>query len=455
LELYGAKAVSSDIQGVEHNMQRNTGMAALALAIIVALAVVPSTGAEQITDNFTANTTDYEGIPIPEDEGLALEDSPTDPGGVDETGITNDTEEFVPPDDGMVDSVLPGDGDAVNTTANESGDTGDVTGLNETAFNETATADDPTPTALPANETVTEQAIENSTPVATEPVLPVLIDASETPEIGYMILWFADDSVSLEDGDCGHLSEGCQFMPSCDDGGMKTIRIVVILGADENPSFVSTVEASVSPPEEEVSPQDSAMTRIGAEDGTAMFSAATDAGLVTKLGTAPEFDRIISDLGAGNACVWSGSIELLSTAEPGDYVVNIRALDDDEETLLAAAGSFTYVPAGCCEFDFDHIEYGLVDADAFTDATGTYTVKNTGNVPLMLSVKQSVDAEWVVDFASRCGADGAEVIYGEEEWVTLPDALEKDTSTDLFFSIRVLRGSGTAAGNIWLSYQPA
>lgn len=166
------------------------------------------------------------------------------------------------------------------------------------------------------------------------------------------------------------------------------------------------------------------------------------------------------ELTNGVARIYWGMANISYCQPAGCYRVNVSASDMGSSYSADLVNNFWYVPTVGVDYDFTQVDYGNVDEDFEGNCPGNPyfnpgdlmpTVRNTGNVPVNLSIIQDdmnfgmsqvggVDV-WNVFYGARLGdVTHTRIDYEPEEEVTLPDILPLCTEMKLDFYILVDKG---------------
>ena len=289
---------------------------------------------------------------------------------------------------------------------------------------------------------------------------------SKTPPL-IMCAWAQDGTALLEDGDPDHLTSGGQFLPPCVYGGVKMIEYWMVVALDPAAAEEPAVSAQLTLPNG--TPGQKFMLNESPETGVSAVMAASDAQLLAygnyADGVAFSFEDVENRLEASGASIWHGVIELEYYGEAGGYALAAGVTDGNETVSTAPVTTVTYLPAACCEYDFSVVDYGSVVLNTFARIPGDAdfgtadrpTVRNTGNLPLRVTIQQDAmgfvqdeSGEWPIEYGARLGLNGSEVRYMPFEIAVMPDLLPVRTSQELTFSVRVTTGSGQNAGSLML-----
>lgn len=279
-------------------------------------------------------------------------------------------------------------------------------------------------------------------------------------------MWTQDLSGAMEDGDPDHLSNGAQYLPPCAFGAVKTVNIMVIWSGAESGSGEDVVSAEVYLPNGEIL----AETQIEPfTDGSAtgIFDRAFAAGLLSS-GSGKE--ELRAALAEGSAVIGIGNVDLAYHQVPGDYLVRVSLAGAEQESSSSIEGTFGYLPAVYCEYDFESVDYGeialntprIVTGDLSFGTSGAPTVRNVGNVPAIISIVQSDmglgksrSDQSPVSYSARLGSGGSEVYYTPDKEVTLPETLDVLQTESLDFTITVLNGEGKVHGQMVIDCKQA
>ncbi len=345
---------------------------------------------------------------------------------------------------------------AVNTTADDTTD-------NETAINTTAdeTADNETAINTTADDTAGNETAINTPADETEPE-PL---QQEPPII--MCAWAQDSTALLEDGDPDHMTAGIQFLPPCVYDGNKKIEYMAVVAFDSSAAEKPSVYLQLTLPDGTSGPN--IMLNESPNTNLSVVTAASDAQLLTygndTNGVEFTLEDVANRLETSGAGIWKGTVELEYCQEAGDYTLTAGVADGNDTVTFGPVKTIAYLPAACCEYDFSVIDYGsvvlneyaVVPGDADFGTAGRPTVRNTGNIPIRVSIQQDAmgfaqdeTGVWPVEYRARLGSSGSEVAYSPNEVVILPDLLPVGASEEIAFSVRVSTGSGQSSGSLLL-----
>jgi hypothetical protein len=306
----------------------------------------------------------------------------------------------------------------------------------------------------------------DSAPLSPPTEDPELEPFSETPPL-VMCAWTQDSTALMEDGDPDHLTPGGQFFPPCVYGGVKRVEYWMVVAVDPAAAEEPAVSAQLTLPNG--TPRQTIMLNESPETGVSAVMAASDAQLLSwgndTNGAAFSFEDVENRLGASEASIWHGVIELEYYRDAGEYALAAGVTVGNETASTGSVTKITFLPAACCEYDFSVIDYGSVVLNTFASIPGDAdfgtgdkpTVRNTGNLPLRVTIQQDAmgfsqdDAGlWPIEYGAMLGSNGSEVRYSPFETVILPDLLPVLSSQELTFSVRVTTGSGQGAGSLVL-----
>jgi hypothetical protein len=171
------------------------------------------------------------------------------------------------------------------------------------------------------------------------------------------------------------------------------------------------------------------------------------------------YDDIEDELNEELAYLYHG-VAPIDYCQPGGwYYVGVKARDAFKWSDYLY-NQFWYIPTSAIEIDFDTVDYGTLNLDTYKRVGGDDdmntpskpTVKNIGNTPVQLYVKQDDMGfgrtmiggvwEWNVLFDARMTADPTPVEYEPEEgYVLIPGGpLGLCTQDKLDFGITVFKG---------------
>jgi hypothetical protein len=286
-----------------------------------------------------------------------------------------------------------------------------------------------------------------------------------------------------DDGDPDHITPGTQFMPPVAYGVDKPIEFYAVVTDPDGQLTVDRVYADVFHPlsRPAIIPEFKYQLEMAREatvaGGLEEFDEAVEQGLITFASgyTAAE---VRHELEQGLAWVWEGN-QVMSYHQPwGDYRVQVKAYDRNNNPSLILINFFRYVAVTACEYDFTSVSYGPVEVctdkwvggDTTFGTAGFPTVRNIGNTWLNVQVKQDdmglgdTSGVWNVQFDARLGAMGVgtdvffdpawrkEATPPAGSWTTLPDILQLCNTQKLDFSIHVMKADpGSYTGNMLLS----
>jgi len=251
---------------------------------------------------------------------------------------------------------------------------------------------------------------------------------------------------------------GSQFLPPCAYGAEKTVQIcAVVAGGGATPDLVVA---------DVVSPDGSPFSWVNLtrqDSGTDALEAASMAGLVTYAhGTS--LNEAVRALEETGAAVYAGELDLLFSQAPGDYHVSVQVLPKEENSVEPLASIFAYLPTVSFEIDFATVDYGTVEpgenawveGDADFGTAERPTVRNTGNVPIRITVVQDNMGLGVpVSYMAKLGNSGTPVAFGAMEEVTLPGVLPVNETASISLALRVPSGGeGTPGGRLQVSCVP-
>jgi hypothetical protein len=272
---------------------------------------------------------------------------------------------------------------------------------------------------------------------------------------------------SLESGDPTHTTAGSQFMPPATFEGAKWINYYAVVSDEESNGNVQMTYADVYHPDGTFKYQ-IVFTQMNKADGIAAFNAVTNIGLL-KLGTGSvDAAFVLNELNKETAAVWMGTAQIHYCQMDGNYAVDVRTVDQNQNPSPWLNNTFYYVPVTAAEYDFTAVNYGSVSMGApavwragdvfFVSGDGKPTVRNVGNTKLKINVNQSamgfgkdVTNKWDVQFDARLGHTSAEPLYDPLTVHTLIDTLDRSHTDELDFSIHVVKGFGSHTGTMTLS----
>ncbi len=417
----------------------------------------------------------------PEDGSSGPEGDPTGP----EDDSLGPDENLPGPDSSPEDDTPPvEDGDAPEATPTPEGP---EEGL-PTAENGTVTPEpEETPTVDPTPETTTTPAptnTTNTTPTVTTTPVPTNTTTEPTPEPGIVV----NESVSTDpptenetaaappsraavlciweqlDTTGGALDDdpvepGSQFLPPCAYGATKTVQIRAVVAGNSMATYPIVADVT--------SPDGSPFCRVNLtrQNSTVdALEAASVAGLVTYAHDT-SLNEAVRALEGADAVIYVGEVDLSYNQAPGDYQVSVQVLPEEADLVDRPPGSiFTYLPTASFEIDFAAVDYGVVerDTDAWVRGDAEFgtaqspTMRNTGNVPIRVIVRQDdMGLDVPAVYTAKLGSDGIPVAFGPTEAVTIPGVVAVDETVPLSFALRVSSGEGTPSGRLWVSCVPA
>ncbi|MFH1639989.1 MAG: hypothetical protein ABIB93_06775 [Chloroflexota bacterium] len=289
-----------------------------------------------------------------------------------------------------------------------------------------------------------------------------------------------------DDGDPTHIIPGTQVLPPVAYGVEKPLEFFAVVTDPDGQLSVDRVYADVFHPMSRPAsiPEfkyQLAMIRLASvADGLTAFDSAVAQGIITFNPSHPEYDaaEVRHELEQGLAWVWMGN-QVISYHQPwGDYRVEVKAYDKNNNPSPILVNYFRYMPVTACEYDFTNVGYGPVEVctnkwvpgDVNFGTAALPTVRNIGNTWLNILTKQDdmgfgdTSGIWNVEFDARLGAAGVgtDVIYNPAwkkgttppagNWTMLPDILELCNTQKLDFSIHVKKADPASySGNMILS----
>jgi hypothetical protein len=274
-------------------------------------------------------------------------------------------------------------------------------------------------------------------------------------------------AASLESGDPLHATLGSQFMPPGTFNGAKFLNYYAVVTDEESGGNVLMTYADVYHPDGTFKYQ-IIFTKMTKADGIAALNAATPIGLL-KLGPgSANAAFVLNELNKETAAVWVGTAEIHYCQMDGNYAVDVRTVDQNQNPSAWLNNTFYYVPVTAAEYDFTAVNYGSVSMSApavwragdvlFVSGDGKPTVRNVGNTRLNIIVNQDamgfgkdVNGVWDVQFDARLGHTSAEPLYNPLTDHTLLDTLDRSHTDELDFSIHVIKGFGSHTGTMTLS----
>jgi hypothetical protein len=271
---------------------------------------------------------------------------------------------------------------------------------------------------------------------------------------------------SLESGDPLHALPGSQFLPPGAFNVNKSLNYYAVVTDPENNGNVQMTYADVWHPDGTFKYQIH-MTQLNKADGIAAFTAASPKGLI-KYGPGTANATILTELNKETAAVWMGTAEIHYCQMDGNYPVNVRTVDMNQNPSAFLNNTFYYTPVTVAEYDFAAVDYGSVSMGSpavwragdtlFVSGDGKPTVRNVGNTKLKININQDdmgfgkdVNGVWNVQFDARLGHTSVEPLYDPFTDHVLNDVLDRSHTDELDFSIHVLKGFLTHSGSITLS----
>ena len=272
---------------------------------------------------------------------------------------------------------------------------------------------------------------------------------------------------SLESGDPIHLTAGSQFMPPATFEGAKWLNYYAVVTDAENNGNVQMTYADVYHPDGTFKYQIH-FTKMDKADGIAALNAVKNIGLL-KLGPeSADAAFVLNELNKETAAVWMGTAEIHYCQMDGNYRVEVRAVDMNQNPSAWLINTFYYVPVTAAEYDFTAVNYGSVSMGApaiwragdtlFSNGDGKPTVRNVGNTKLNIKINQTdmgfgkdVSGAWNVKFDARLGHTSVEPLYDPFTDHVLLDTLDRSHTDELDFSIHVVKGFDSHNGTMTLS----
>jgi hypothetical protein len=259
--------------------------------------------------------------------------------------------------------------------------------------------------------------------------------------------WEQDRTASLEDGDPTHQTPGSQFLPPQQWCVQKWIDYyVVVMDADgkENINLVMVdIYHPFGYPCEGSKKYQIEMVEVDCIPGSAAspargaFEAAAAANLVA-YNSGFDYGEVWEEIDQCSARVFWGEAPLTYHQPAGDYLVVADAYDFGgnwaSDGMTDLSNYFTYLPIPAIEVDFEAIDYGSAPVCNWKQVDGDYvfddpanvgvagnsvdaafgaTVRNIGNVPVMIEILQDdMDfscrgtncEDWNVEYKARLGA---------------------------------------------------
>ncbi|MFH1639988.1 MAG: hypothetical protein ABIB93_06770 [Chloroflexota bacterium] len=280
-----------------------------------------------------------------------------------------------------------------------------------------------------------------------------------------------------DDGDPTHIVTGTQFLPPVGFGATKPIEFYAVVTDPEGQLSVDRVSADVFHPLKR--PADVpyfkyqlAMVRLATvADNLAAFDLAVARGVI-KYATPYDAAEVRHELEQGLAWLWKGN-QVMDYHQPwGDYLVQVKAYDKNNNPSPLLENFFLYIPITACEYDFTSVHYGPVEVcrdkwvpgDTEFSTPDFPTVRNIGNTWCQIQIKQDdmgfgdTSGIWNVQYHARLGSavTGTDVVYhpacrkGNTPpagiWMTLPDILKLCNTQKLDFSIHVKKADPNSYG---------
>ncbi|WP_298666361.1 hypothetical protein [uncultured Methanofollis sp.] len=252
---------------------------------------------------------------------------------------------------------------------------------------------------------------------------------------------------------------GSQFLPPCAYGAVKTIQIHAVVTGDTTTPY--SVVADVT------SPDGSAFSRINLirqDSGGDVLEAIPMTSLIT-YAPGKSLNEAVSALEDSHAVVYAGNVDLSFDQAPGDYNVSVQILPEEGDTIEQNLFNvFTYLPTASFEIDFAEVDYGTielkdetwVEGDAEFGTAQKPTVRNTGNVPVCITITQnSMGLHGSVSYMAKIGNNETVVTFEPGEEVILPDVLSVTETAPLSLAITISQGEGQPKGRLQVSCVPA
>ena len=276
--------------------------------------------------------------------------------------------------------------------------------------------------------------------------------------------WNQQAIPALEDGDPTHMVSGFQILPPCTFGGKKLIEYYAVVYDEEDNGNVAITYAKVWHPDGTYKYEVNYAKVVPQATAISKYQAAVAAGLV-KVDATKTADQVLVELQKGTAAVWRGEAYIDYCQMDGNYVVDVNAIDQNDNSAPTMVTTFLYMPVACGEFDFVEVSYGSVAmnrnvwraGDTVFGTADKPTVRNIGNTKVQVTVEQDdmgfgqdVNGVWEVKYDARLGNTGAEPTYDPYTTITLPDVLDRSHLEELDFSIHILKGTGSHSGAMTL-----
>lgn len=271
-----------------------------------------------------------------------------------------------------------------------------------------------------------------------------------------------------DDGDPTHSTPGTQILPSGQFQVDKPVQFYAVVTDAEGVATVDRVYADVwhplGPPENGSFKYQLQMSLLTQADGLAFYATALAQGLLA-LSDGMTLEDIQHELDQGLARVWAGS-QVLSYHQPwGDYRVQVKAYDRNNNPSLPLINFMHYVQTTACEFDFTAVDYGSVEVciNKWIGGDTTFgtallpTVRNIGNTNANVTVSNTdmgfgqTSGVWNVVFDAKLSVSGTEVVYNPAVTTTIPTVLPLCNTQKLDFSIHVKKADpGVYSGTMTL-----
>ena len=272
--------------------------------------------------------------------------------------------------------------------------------------------------------------------------------------------WIEDETINLEDGDRDHILTGSQFYPEPGYDKSRNFSIYTIVFDEEDGGDVISTSSEIYKPLNSFSGGEYYQTITFANEGSGTTQLtklieAYESGLIT-FNLNSSFDETNYRLSKGTGSLWTGQLNLPSCMPAGNYTIIMRCIDQSNNPSDELTGGFQYLPLGCIESDFNSVNYKstivkvnkwMTGNSIFNINDGYPTVRNTGNIPIKISLNQddmnfgkNSKGLWNVLFDTRLGNNGTEINYLPEEYVVIPEKLMPCKTESLDFSIHILSG---------------
>jgi len=265
-----------------------------------------------------------------------------------------------------------------------------------------------------------------------------------------------------DDADPGHTMAGTQVKPPLVYAGTKEVQIWVVVTDVEDSGSVAQVVADVYHPEGvpangSIKFNNVPLTKVAKfAVGIPAFVEANKEGLIA-FNDAFNYTEVLEELNQCRAEVWVATVVMDYHQPAGDHRTVVTAIDTQGNSSAQFTNVWNYYPMSAIEIDFSSVQYPpvmiskfvWVDGDTEFGTANAPTIRNLGNVPAFIFVKQDdmgfdkyLDGTWKVQFDARMGPavddqDSTKVLYDPFVTVKLPNALPLCYTKKLDFSIHV------------------